>query len=165
MAATVPLTGKVITVPGISGHFIQTGPNSLVQVPGPPPSSTAQYGSTPTSTPLTAPVAPQLVPQPVFAAPAPTPQNFQLSLGQAGGQVLGGVGAVGGLAGSNVGGQLVTLQNGQQAIVRAAQPQMMQLAPQPILQYMQMQIPVTGPGGQTSLQTVQVPVQVAPQPQ
>ena len=33
MASAIPQGGKVITVPGIPGHFVQTGPNSLIQVP------------------------------------------------------------------------------------------------------------------------------------
>jgi len=194
MTTPAPLTGKVITVPGIPGHFIQTGPNSLVQVPGPPTSTgyaaptsaplaaSAPLASAPaaplptaplaSTTPIaTAPLAPQLVPQqPVFAAaappptPAPAPQQVVLQ----GQQVLTSMGGLGGgftgqLGGQALGGQLVTLPGGQQAIVRA-QPQVLQLAPQPVQQqFMQMQVPVTGPNGQATLQTVQVPVQMAPQ--
>merc|ERR1712013_471448 len=154
--------GKIITVPGIPGHFIQTGPNSLVQVPGPPPATPA--------TPLT-------------ANPA---QNLQLAALAGGQQVirtnnqmavptnlanLGNLGAIGlgnmGMA-TNVAGlgqqQLVTLPNGQQALIRA-QPQVVQMAPQ-VQQFMSVQVPVSAAGGQTALQTVQVPVQqMAPQPQ
>merc|ERR1712130_23391 len=76
---------------------------------------------------------------------------------------LGGGFTTGQLSGQALGGQLVTLPTGQQAIVRA-QPQVLQLAPQPVQQqFMQMQVPVTGPNGQATLQTVQVPVQMAPQ--
>jgi len=198
MTTPAPLTGKVITVPGIPGHFIQTGPNSLVQVPGPPtttgyvapttaaiaasgalasapaaPLATpAPLATTPlaSTTPLaTAPLAPQLVPQqPVFAAaapaptPAPAPQQVVLQGGQQ--MLTTNLGGFSGqLAGQALGGQLVTLPTGQQAIVRA-QPQVLQLAPQPVQQqFMQMQVPVTGPNGQATLQTVQVPVQMAPQ--
>ena len=146
----------------------QTGPNSLVQVPGPPtttgyvapttaaiaasatlasapaaplatpaPLATAPLAST---TPLaTAPLAPQLVPQqPVFAAaapaptPAPAPQQVVLQGGQQ--MLTTNLGGFSGqLAGQALGGQLVTLPTGQQAIVRA-QPQVLQLAPQPVQQ-------------------------------
>ena len=70
---------------------------------------------------------------------------------------------------ANMGGlgqqQLVTLPNGQQAIIRA-QPQVMQMAPQ-VQQYMSVQVPVSAANGQTAYQTVQVPVQqqMAPTPQ
>ena len=154
--------------------FPQTGPNSLVQVPGPP--TTTGYVAPTTAQPLaasaglassvpappqlptaplpaapqlastaplaTAPLAPQLVPQqPVFAAaapapaPAPAPQQVVLQ----GQQVLTSMGGLGGgftgqLGGQALGGhQLVTLPTGQQAIVRA-QPQVLQLAPQPVQQ-------------------------------
>merc|ERR1712106_153521 len=60
--------------------------------------------------------------------------------------------------------QLVTLPNGQQALIRA-QPQVMQMAA-PVQQYMSVQVPVSAANGQTANQTVQVPVQqMAPQPQ
>ena len=98
---------------------------------------------------------------------------------------MGGLGGgfTGQLGGQALGGQLVTLPGGQQAIVRA-QPQVLQLAPQPVQQQFmqvlllinsligqifpsftfilsyyflsQMQVPVTGPNGQATLQTVQV---------
>ena len=67
--------------------------------------------------------------------------------------------------------QLVTLPNGQQALLRAPTPapavqtpQVVQLAapaPAPVQQYMAVQIPVSGANGQTTMQTVQVPVQMA----
>lgn len=61
-----------------------------------------------------------------------------------------------GVASSGFGQQLVTLPGGQQALVRYAAPQMVQVpAPQ---QFMTVQIPVSTPTG-TILQQVQVPVQ------
>merc|ERR1712130_243415 len=177
--------GKIITVPGIPGHFIQTGPNSLVQVPGPPPATPApttqfpaQDGAAPqqaffASSPLAAPAAA------ITANPA---QNLQLAALPGGQQVirtnnqvavpaninLGTIGLGNINIAANVGGigqqQLVTLPNGQQALIRA-QPQVVQMAPQ-VQQFMSVQVPVSAAGGQTALQTVQVPVQqMAPQPQ
>ena len=97
------------------------------------------------TTPLaTAPLAPQLVPQqPVFAAaapaPAPTPAPQQVVL--QGQQVVANMGGfTGQLGGQALGGQLVTLPNGQQAIVRA-QPQVLQLAPQPVQQQFMQVLP------------------------
>ena len=186
----------------------------MVQVPGPPTSTgyaaptsaplaaSAALASAPaaplptaplaSTTPIaTAPLAPQLVPQqPVFAAaaPAPTPAPAPQQVVLQGQQVLTSMGGLGGgftgqLGGQALGGQLVTLPGGQQAIVRA-QPQVLQLAPQPVQQQFmqvlllinsligqifpsftfilsyyflsQMQVPVTGPNGQATLQTVQV---------
>ena len=103
------------------------------------PLPTAPLAST---TPIaTAPLAPQLVPQqPVFAAaaPAPTPAPAPQQVVLQGQQVLTSMGGLGGgftgqLGGQALGGQLVTLPGGQQAIVRA-QPQVLQLAPQPVQQ-------------------------------
>jgi len=59
--------------------------------------------------------------------------------------------------------QLVTLPGGQQAIVRCAMPQMVQVMP-PAPQMMMVQIPVSTANG-TVMQSVQVPVQQMPQPQ
>ena len=113
----------------------------------PAPLATAPLAST---TPLaTAPLAPQLVPQqPVFAAaapaptPAPAPQQVVLQGGQQ--MLTTNLGGFSGqLAGQALGGQLVTLPTGQQAIVRA-QPQVLQLAPQPVQQqFMQVTKPST----------------------
>ena len=89
----------------------------------------------------------------MFASPAPTIAPQQVVVQQGGQQVLatsmGALGAglggqlsaqLGAQLGSQLGGQLVTLPNGQQAIMRA-QPQMMQLAPQPVQQqFMQVRI-------------------------
>lgn len=33
MTSSIPQGGKIINVPGIPGHFVQTGPNTLIQVP------------------------------------------------------------------------------------------------------------------------------------
>ena len=116
----------------------------LASAPTPPQLPTAPLATAPlaSTAPLTtAPLAPQLVPQqPVFAAaapapaPAPAPQQVVLQ----GQQVLTSMGGLGGgftgqLGGQALGGQLVTLPTGQQAIVRA-QPQVLQLAPQPVQQ-------------------------------
>ena len=162
--------------------YLQTGPNSLVQVPGPPTTTpyvaatstnlaSAPLATTPLATtslasatlPTTplAPaslasatqLAPQVAQQAVFASPAPTIASQQVVVQQGGQQVLatsmGALGAqlggqlsaqLGAQLGSQLGGQLVTLPNGQQAIMRA-QPQMMQLAPQPVQQqFMQVRI-------------------------
>ena len=174
--------------------YLQTGPNSLVQVPGPPTTTpyvaatstnlaSAPLATTPLATtslasatlPTTplAPaslasatqLAPQVAQQAVFASPAPTIAPQQVVVQQGGQQVLatsmGALGAglggqlsaqlgaqlggqlsaqLGAQLGSQLGGQLVTLPNGQQAIMRA-QPQMMQLAPQPVQQqFMQVRI-------------------------
>jgi len=185
--------GKIITVPGIPGHFIQTGPNSLVQVPGPPPTTPApaQQFQPQDAAPAAAPPQQAFFASSALATPA-TPltanpaQNLQLAALAGGQQVirtnnqmavptnlanLGNLGAIGlgnmGMA-TNVAGlgqqQLVTLPNGQQALIRA-QPQVVQMAPQ-VQQFMSVQVPVSAAGGQTALQTVQVPVQqMAPQPQ
>ena len=57
--------------------------------------------------------------------------------------------------------QLVTLATGQQALLRPAAP----VPVAPVQQMMTVQVPVTGPAGQVTLQTVQMPVQVqAPAP-
>jgi len=177
--------GKIITVPGIPGHFIQTGPNSLVQVPGPPP-PTQQFATQ--DAPQAAPpsfFASSPMPPPAASAPIATAnsaQNIQLAALAGGQQVirannqvavpanmnlasmgLGNMGMATNMAGLGQQ-QLVTLPNGQQALIRA-QPQVMQMAP-PVQQYMSVQIPVSQANGQTALQTVQVPVQqMAPQPQ
>ena len=62
--------------------------------------------------------------------------------------------------------QLVTLATGQQALLRPPAPTMVQMAaPVPaqpcVQQMMAVQVPVTGPTGQVTLQTVQMPVQMA----
>ena len=63
--------------------------------------------------------------------------------------------------------QLVTLPTGQQALLRPAAPApaVLQMAAPvpvaPVQQMMAVQVPVTGPTGQVTLQTVQMPVQVA----
>ena len=138
----------------------QTGPNSLIQVPGPPGGNPTTTGSFSSDVGAPAPVASYYTP--------PTPQV----------QVRPALGAITAPAPqSTPSHQIVTLQNGQQALVRAPapapipaqtpQPQVVQLAaPAPVQQFMSMQIPVSGANGQTTLQTVQVPVQMAaPQPQ
>jgi len=176
--------GKIITVPGIPGHFIQTGPNSLVQVPGPPPTAPAQqFPPQDAATPQQTFFASAAVPtgQTAIASATPT-QNLQIAALPGGQQVirannpvampanmnLTAMGLNGVNMGTNLSGlgqqQLVTLPTGQQAIIRAP-PQVVQVAP-PVQQYMSVQIPVTAANGQAALQTVQVPVQqVAPQPQ
>merc|ERR1719312_1995801 len=185
--------GKIITVPGIPGHFIQTGPNSLVQVPGPPPTTPApaqqfqpQDAAAAAAPPQQAFFASSALATPATPLTANPAQNLQLAALAGGQQVirannqmavptnlasLGNLGAIGlgnmGMA-TNVAGlgqqQLVTLPNGQQALIRA-QPQVVQMAPQ-VQQFMSVQVPVSAAGGQTALQTVQVPVQqMAPQPQ
>jgi len=176
--------GKIITVPGIPGHFIQTGPNSLVQVPGPPPTAPAQqFPSQDAATPQQTFFASAAMPagQTAIASATPT-QNLQIAALPGGQQVirannpvampanmnLTAMGLNGVNMGTNLSGlgqqQLVTLPTGQQAIIRAP-PQVVQVAP-PVQQYMSVQIPVTAANGQAALQTVQVPVQqVAPQPQ
>eukprot|EP00092_Neocalanus_flemingeri_P027078 GFUD01029364.1.p1 GENE.GFUD01029364.1~~GFUD01029364.1.p1 ORF type:complete len:830 (+),score=148.53 GFUD01029364.1:46-2535(+) len=175
--------GKIITVPGIPGHFIQTGPNSLVQVPGPPPPPAQQFATQDGPAPQQSFFAASPMPQAPAAIAAANPtQNLQLAALAGGQQVMRannqvavpsnmnlasmGLGNMGMAA--NLGGlgqqQLVTLPNGQQALIRA-QPQVMQMAA-PVQQYMSVQIPVSAANGQTALQTVQVPVQqMAPQPQ
>jgi len=178
--------GKIITVPGIPGHFIQTGPNSLVQVPGPPPAApapTPQFATQDGAAPQQAFFASSPMPAaPAAIASANPTQNLQIAALPGGQQVirannqvavpanmnLGGIGLGNMGMAANMGGlgqqQLVTLPNGQQALIRA-QPQVMQMAPQ-VQQYMSVQVPVSAANGQTAYQTVQVPVQQAmPQPQ
>ena len=137
----------MVQVPGpptTTGYVAPTSAPQLASAPAAPQLPTAPLPTAPlaSTAPLaTAPLAPQLVPQaPVFAAaapapaPAPAPQQVVLQ----GQQVLTSMGGLGGgftgqLGGQALGGQLVTLPTGQQAIVRA-QPQVLQLAPQPVQQ-------------------------------
>ena len=111
----------------------------------------------------------------VSAAPPPAPPavpsfypgNVQLALPGAPGQVLRQAAPAVAPAVALGQQQLVTLPGGQQALVRTAAPgpQIVQMAA-PVQQMMSVQVPVSGAGGQTTLQTVQVPVQMAaPQPQ
>jgi len=176
-----PPQGKIITVPGISGHFIQTGPNSLIQVPGPPVVVNQQQfiGGDASQQPLgnsvlSQPVQPQQVATqqltqtnyftPQQPQPQQAPQQLQLAgqqtvqIRQPNNQTINQINNVGAQQ------QLVTLPTGQQALIKMQQPQMMQVAQQPVQQMIPVQIPVSV-NGQTAYQTVQMPVQQMPQPQ
>ena len=141
----------------------------MIQVPGPPqPAQPAQQLATNDGTSSTSFLA-----QPAAAA-TPTAGLQLAGLGVAAVRPATPTVALPTVAAPQ---QLVTLPTGQQALVRAPAapqaaapgPQLVQLAaPAPVQQFMSVQIPMSGANGQTTLQTVQVPVQMAapaPQPQ
>ena len=141
--------------------MLQTGPNSLIQVPAQHQVAAGE-----------ATAAPAPPPPPAPALPSFYPGNVQLALPGAPGQVLRQAAPAVALGAQQPQPQqqLVTLPTGQQALVRTAAapgPQIVQMAAAaPLQQLMSVQVPVSGAGGQTTLQTVQVPVQLpAPQPQ
>ena len=145
-------------------YKFQTGPNSLVQVP---PGQVAQpqpqqpsdgqqqnFYSHP-ATPLPPPAA---TPSPAIQlAVAPGQQVLRAGGGAMSVPAQMSVGGMGVAGMGGVTGQLVTLPNGQQAVVRSPAPQLVQLS-QPVQQLVSVQIPMTNANGQTVYQTVQIPV-------
>lgn len=176
---------KIITVPGVDGYFVQTGPNSLVQVPPPkedpkrpevsmqnstgshPMTTQAGQGNSQVAASTAATSVQQSSPgQQMIRLQGMMPQSPAVQTVPtagiqgipAGVQVATGAGAAG------VQQQIITLPGGQQVAVRTAGQQPQQVMQFPQAQTFQQTVPVQIPvsqNGQTVYQTVQMPMAAA----
>ena len=139
LASAIPQGGKVITVPGIPGHFVQTGPNSLIQVPpgyvfdqtNSVAVQVSQAGAGNSSVYATAPTSagPQL--QPVISMPnglqqpqmVSTLPNGQMIVQAGPGQVANMIGGPGSNGPVPAGGQLLNAQAPGGVQIRPQTPQ------------------------------------------